>query len=226
MFSSFLWGIRSIPGSNWIFNYSSMLGIYPRVSCHLDWRIYSDHIARLASNGFFWSKGAVVQIHPGIPTDLHSSSYPTEETPSSCSYPKSHSFSHEPKPWPRVTAGTDNAAITADAAAVRRFISRSILPSLVNKILRCARCGFWASYCPEWQMEQSTILWQGTTASDMEALTHPNHFVLDLRCPGVGRESDEQGEQDKSLSALCVSSCAAAFTLIWRCSTITHTFTP
>lgn len=75
-------------------------------------------------------------------------------------------------------------------------------------------------------MEQSTILWQGTTASDMEALTHPNHFVLDLRCPGVGRESDEQGEQDKSLSALCVSSCAAAFTLIWRCSTITHTFTP
>lgn len=48
-------------------------------------------------------------------------------------------------------------------------------------------------------MEQSTILWQGTTASDMEALTHPNHFVLDLRCPGVGRESDEQGEQDKSL---------------------------
>lgn len=97
MFSSFLLGIRSIPGSNWIFNHSSMLGIYPRVSCHLDWRIYSDHIARLVSNGFFWSKGAVVQIHSGIPTDLHSSSYPTEETPSSRSYPKSHSFSHESK---------------------------------------------------------------------------------------------------------------------------------
>ena len=70
-------------------------------------------------------------------------------------------------------------------------------------------------------MEQSTILWQGTTASDTEVLTHTSDFVLDLNCLSVGFKSDEQAEHDIFLS-VSSRAAAAAFTLIWQHRNLSH----
>lgn len=114
LFSSSLWGTRGTPGLNRIFNHSSMLGVYPRICYHLDVLIQRE-VTRILSG----LKGLVLTWRCSsseltlIPTDVWAlwistdSRYPTEETHSSRLYPKSHSFSHEPKPVTTcVMAGT------------------------------------------------------------------------------------------------------------------------
>ncbi|XP_060894277.1 uncharacterized protein LOC132974322 [Labrus mixtus] len=64
-----------------------------------------------------------------------------------------------------------NACITAEAEPIRLSISRSILPSLVNKTPRYLNSSTWGKDSLPTRRAQSTYFRQRTMASDLEVLT-------------------------------------------------------
>ena len=119
--------------------------------------------------------------------------HPAEEAHFGRLYSRSRSFGHDPEfvtigegwnidrpvngelrlPAQLLFTRTDqySACFTAAAAPIRLSISRSTLPSLVNKTPRYLNSFAWGrQFVPTWR-EQSTGFRQSTMASDLEVLT-------------------------------------------------------
>ncbi|TWW62753.1 hypothetical protein D4764_04G0014000 [Takifugu flavidus] len=90
-----------------------------------------------------------------------------EETHFSRLYPGSRFFSHHP-----TLKAIDqlSAHITVDGAPIRLLISRSILPSLVNKIPKYLNSSNWGRTSSPTQRRHSTFFRARTMDSDLEVL--------------------------------------------------------
>ncbi|TWW80169.1 hypothetical protein D4764_10G0011990 [Takifugu flavidus] len=93
--------------------------------------------------------------------------HPAEETHFSCLYPRSRSDGNHPT---LLAIDRLSARITADAAPIRLSISRSILPSLVNKIPRYLNSSTWGRTSSPTQRRHSTFFPARTMDYDLEVL--------------------------------------------------------
>ena len=105
----------------------------------------------------------------------------------SCFYLWSCSCSHDPDPmticegWNKdrpviqnpsfSTTDHTSVLITVDKAPIHLSITRSKLPSLVNKIPRYLNSSTWGRDSSRTQREHSTLFWLRTMTSDLEDLT-------------------------------------------------------